>query len=126
MTYIYVKTWYEIISDPKIKFDQYSEHIVLHQEYTGIFNNVTHGRYAGRAIDADVCEDGWAKANDLWFPRWTYSVSGAMSPLSLESFRDDYDAFRAWDHSIDRRKKEITERLKDSFRKAFPNNYKKE
>jgi len=126
MELVYIKAWDELANDNQVTLDSYNSTIITHNNHTGSYNKFTHGDNGGKYLLADVTSDGWCKVNDLWYPSWTFNRPGERAPVETTGFDNDYDAFNAWQNSIDRRKGDAIQRIKESFRRAYPKNYKKE
>lgn len=128
MARIYIKTWLELKADKDTTTDFYNENLLHHRYHTGSYSQTSHGKHGGEYVDAILYSDGQARAHDLWFPKWSYNVSSFYYNdtihTDIDQFKDDYEAFKAWQNSIDRRKAEANERVKESFRKAFPKEYR--
>ena len=126
MGLIYIKTWDELKADCNVNSDSYYDSVLSYPDKSGNYNKVVHAKYGGQHLKAEVYEDGWAKYDDIWFARWTYLLPGEKSIMHPDDFTTDYDAFLAWENSLERRMEEAHRKLKQSFRKAYPKDYRNE
>lgn len=126
MGLIYIKTWQELKAEYNIVDDSYSGEVLSHKTLNGNYNKATHGRFAGTYVNAEVDTDGYAKYDGMWFARWTYLRPGEKESVIQDEVPNIYDAFQAWENSIERRKRLAYEKVKESFRKAYPRDYREE
>ena len=76
MTQIYIKTWDEVYRDPDTLVDPVVKYLMRHKYGPGQYNKETHGIWAGATVDADMCQDGWANAKNMWFPSLIEGFNG--------------------------------------------------
>ena len=128
MTLIYVKKWEELLSLPSTRIEESDR--LINIDSIGTYNKVVHGQYGGEYWQASIDSEGWAIIGSLYFPLWTYRLPGEererVVGTPVEDFEDIYEAFDAWDSKIDRDRKDIEERIKLSFRKMNPRDYRDE